>query len=309
MNNKKWKEIAMYVLAVLTAKVEFAGCFPLIPGFFTIVYMEEVNRTLLLIFSIFGMALFVPVQAMAKYTMVILVTAVAIKLVEWADKTCRTWVGAAAAGIGVFLIAMAGEVLQVRNRSVIWMGILEALLVSGMIMMVSPVIHYFLEERLVFKRKRGNGETKPEHGEKLQSYAKSFNGLSKIFSQMNHYKSSFEPEEMGRMQQEITGKICMSCNQCAICWQEDSSPMYEVFYKLINSLEKRGVAEEEVQRQLEDCCPYSETIIEEAAGVFEKAKLNLSWYNRLLENRGYCPAVRCYGRYYGRLCQGICGCK
>lgn len=121
---------------------------------------------------------------------------------------------------------------------------------------------------------------------KLQSYAKSFNGLSQIFSQMNQYKSNFEPEEMGRMQQEITGKICMSCNQCAICWQEDTSPMYELFYKLIHSLEKRGVAEEEIQRQLEDYCPYSDTIIEEAVGVFEKAKLNLSWYNRLLENRG-----------------------
>lgn len=286
MKQRKWKEIVMYVLAVIVAKGEFAGCFPLVPGFFTVAYMEEINRTLLLIFSIFGMALFVPVQAMAKYTMVILVAAVVIKLIEWADKTCRTWVGAAAVGTGVFVIAMAGELLQVRNRAVIWMGVLESLLVSGMVLVASPVFHHFLEESIIRKRKKNCGGTKPEHGEKLQSYAKSFNGLSQIFSRMNQYKSNFEPEEMGRMQQEITGKICMSCNQCALCWQEDSSPMYEVFYKLIHSLEKRGVAEEAVQRQLEDYCPYSETIIEEAAGVFEKAKLNLSWYNRLLENRG-----------------------
>lgn len=289
MNKRKWKEIGMYVLAVLTAKVTFVGCFPLIPAFFAIAYMEELNRTLLLIFSIFGMALFVPVQAMAKYTMVILVTAVVIKLTEWANKTCRTWVGAASAGISVFLIALAGELLQIRNRAVIWMGVLEAVLAGGMVMVGSPLFHHFLEESFFRKRIRGfhpSGEPRPEHGQKLQSYAKSFSGLSQIFSQMNQYKSNFEPEEMGRMQQEITGKICMSCNQCAICWQEDTSPMYEVFYKLIHSLEKRGVAEEEVQRQLQDYCPYSDTIIEEAAGVFEKAKLNLSWYNRLLENRG-----------------------
>lgn len=286
MNKRRWKEIGMYALAVLVAKVEFVGCFPFIPAFFTVAYMEEVNRTLLLIFSIFGMALFVPVQAMAKYTMVILVTAVVVKLVEWANKSCRIWVGAAASGIGVFLIAMAGELLQVRNRTVLWMGVLEALLTSGMVFLASPLFHYFLEENLIRNRKVTSEKTRPEHGEKLQSYARSFSGLSQIFSQMNQYKSNFEPEEMGRMQQEITGKICMSCSQCAICWQEDTSPMYEVFYKLIHSLEKRGVAEEEVQRQLEDYCPYSDTIIEEAAGVFEKAKLNLSWYNRLLENRG-----------------------
>lgn len=71
--------------------------------------------------------------------------------------------------------------------------------------------------------------TMPEHGEKLETYAKSFNGLSQIFSQMENFKNNFEPEEMGKMQQEIAGKVCMSCDQCAICWQEEASPMYELF--------------------------------------------------------------------------------
>lgn len=286
MRKEKWKEIVLYGAAIAAAKGQFAGCFPLIPGFFAAACLEDVNRTLLLIFSIFGMALFVPVQAMAKYTMVLLLTVTVIKLTEWANKSCRTGVGAGAAGAGVFLITMAGELLQVRNRAVIWMGVLESLLVFGMVTVVSPLLHRFLEEKLIKKKKKTVETAAPEHGEKLQSYARSFNGLSQIFSQMNHYKSNFEPEEMGKMQQEIAGKICMSCNQCAICWQEDTSPMYEVFYNLIHSLEKRGMAEEEVQRQLEDYCPYADTIVEEAAGVFEKAKLNLAWYNRLLENRG-----------------------
>ena len=288
MNKRKWKEIGIYALAVLVGKVEFVGCFPMIPAFFTVAYMEEINRTLLLIFSIFGMALFIPVQAMAKYTMAILVTAVVIKLIEWADKTCRTWVGAISMAASMFLITIAGEVLQIRNRAVVWMGGLESLLIAGIVLLASPIIHYFLEENISWKKSREakTGTTTPEHGEKLQSYAKSFSGLSQIFSRMNQYKSNFEPEEMGKMQQEIAGKICMSCNQCAICWQEDTSPMYEVFYRLIHSLEKRGVAEEEVQQDLKHYCPYSDTIIEEATGVFEKAKLNLSWYNRLLENRG-----------------------
>ena len=59
MNKTKWKEIALYGLAVVAAKGQFVGCYPLIPGFFAAAFMEEVNRTLLLVFSIFGMALFV----------------------------------------------------------------------------------------------------------------------------------------------------------------------------------------------------------------------------------------------------------
>ena len=287
MNKTKWKEIALYGLAVVAAKGQFVGCYPLIPGFFAAAFMEEVNRTLLLVFSIFGMALFVPVQAMAKYTMVLLVTGAVVKLVEWAYKGCRIYIGAVAAGVSVLLLTMAGELLLVRNRTRIWMGLLESVLVCAMVLVFSPMMHQFLEERLSMPhRKKNSSTTAPEHGEKLQTYAKSFNGLSQIFSQMESFKNNFEPEEMGKMQQEITGKICISCDQCAICWQEEASPMYELFFRLFHSIEKRGTAEEEVHRELSDYCPYSDSIVEEAIGVFEKARLNLAWYNRLLENRG-----------------------
>lgn len=287
MNKSKWRELVLYVLAIVTAKVEFAGCYPLIPAFFAAGYMEEVNRTLLLVFSIFGMALFVPVQAMAKYTMVMLVTSVVIKMVEWAYKSCRTYVGAAASSVSVLLLTAAGEVLQVGRRRLPFMGVMESVLVSSMVMLLSPVLHRMLEDGLlpIGWKNRADART-PEHGEKLQTYAKSFSGLSQIFSHMQRFKGSFEPEEMGKMQQEITGKICMDCDQCAICWQEESSPMYELFFRLIHSIETRGTAEEEVHRELAGYCPYSDSIVEEAVGVFEKAKLNLAWYNRLLENRG-----------------------
>ncbi|MFG6384221.1 MAG: SpoIIE family protein phosphatase [Lachnospiraceae bacterium] len=287
MKQEKWKEIALYGVAVLVAKGGFAGCYPLIPGFFATAYMENLNRTLLLIFSIFGMALFVPVQAMAKYTMVLLLTSVVIKLVEWVNKSCRTYIGAWAAGTGVLLLTMAGELMQIRNRAMIWMGVMEAMFVGAMVIVLAPFLHYFLEgNRQPSRWNREGGITTPEHGEKLHTYAKSFNGLSQIFSRMERFKNNFEPEEMGKMQQEIAGKICMSCNQCAICWQEDTSPMYELFYRLFHSIEKRGGAEEEVHQELSDYCPYSENIIEEAVEIFERAKLNLAWYNRLLENRG-----------------------
>ena len=138
MDKRKWKEIALYGIAALAAKVEFAGCYPLIPGVFAAICLEEVNRTLLLIFGIFGMALFTSVQAMAKYTMVLLITGVVIKLVEWAYKNCRTYVGAGTAGASVLLLTIAGELMLVRNRTVIWMGVLESVLVYTMVLVLSP---------------------------------------------------------------------------------------------------------------------------------------------------------------------------
>ena len=43
MNKTKWKEIALYGLAVVAAKGQFVGCYPLIPGFFAAAFMEEVK--------------------------------------------------------------------------------------------------------------------------------------------------------------------------------------------------------------------------------------------------------------------------
>ena len=283
MNRQKWKQLLLYGLMIGTARVSVAECYPLLPALFGALLLEEVNRTLLLIFTLFGMALFLPVQAVAKYGMMILTAAVAVKLVEWVAKSCRTWIGASICAVSSLCMTIAGEVLQIRNRSSLWLGFLEGVFVFAFIMVASPVLHAFLEGRGAQERRKA--VKAPENGARLQSYAESFNGLSRLFSQMSHQKEKFEEEEMGRFQQEITGRLCISCDQCALCWEQENSPMYQIFYRLLYSMEKLGMPDKEVCRALEECCPYARAVIEEAVGVFEKARLNLAWYNRLLENR------------------------
>lgn len=285
MNRQKLKQLLLCVLAVGAAKIPVGGCYPLLPGVFGALLLEEVNRPLLFIGAFFGMALFLPVQAMAKYGMILLVAAAAVKLVEWAVKSCRTWIGAAICGTASLMLTISGELLQVRNRNSIWMGILESVFVFSFVMAATPVVHFFLERRGTEKKDRHRRVKVPENGERLHSYAESFNGLSRMFYGMSQKKDGFAREEMGRMQQEITGKLCISCDQCALCWEQESSPMYEIFYRLMKSLEKRGMPDTEVNRELSSHCPYAQAVVEEAVGVFEKARLNMSWYNRLLENR------------------------
>lgn len=285
MTKQKLKQLLLYALAIAAAKVSVGGLYPLIPGLFGAVLLVEANRTLLLIFTLFGMALFLPVQAMAKYGMALLVTALAVRLVEWAMKRCRTYLGAAICGVSCILLSIAGELLEIRGRSNLLLGLLEGVFVFAFIMVAAPILHTFMEGRGIVQRARRRVVKAPENGERLASYAESFEGLSKMFSQMSHKKDRFGVEQMGRMQQEITAKICISCDQCALCWERESSPMYEIFYRMIHSIEKLGMPDKEVNQDLAEYCPYSQAVIEEAVGVFEKARLNLAWYNRLLENR------------------------
>ncbi len=285
MNKQKLKQLMLCGLAIGTAKASVGGAYPLIPGVFGALLLTGVNRTLLLIFMLFGMVLFLPVQAVAKYGMILLIAAAVMRLLEWASKSCRTWAGALICASSSFVMTVSGELLMVRNRGSIWIGILESIFVFTFILVAVPPLSAFLEGWEKTEREKGKDVKVPENGERLHSYAESFNGLSRMFSQMSQPKSGFEWEEMGRMQQEITGKICISCDQCALCWERENSPMYEIFYRLIHSVERLGMPDKEVNRELSGYCPYSQAVIEEAVGVFEKARLNLAWYNRLLENR------------------------
>lgn len=285
MNTKKLKQLMLCVLSLLAAKFPVAGCYPLVAGVGGAAILTEGNRTLLVIFSLFGMALFLPIQAMAKYGMIIVVTAIAVKLIEWAVQSCRTWLGAGLCAGTTLIMNIAGELMEIRNRANIWLGILESIFVFAFILVVTPMFHLFLEKWGTRKPTGGRKIRSPENGEQLLNYAESFNGLSRVFSSMNHKKERFEVEEVGRMQQEITGKICVSCNQCALCWEQDNSPMYDVFYRLMHSIEKLGLPENQIQEEFAGYCPHFQIVIEEAVEVFEKARLNLAWYNRLLENR------------------------
>ena len=285
MNTQKVKQLVLYGLAVGAAKVSIAGCYPLITGLFAAFLLRDVNRTLLLIFTLFGMVFFLPVQSIVKYGMIILTTAIVVKLVEWANKSCRVRVGAGICAVVTLLLNVSGELLEIYNRNSIIIGVLESIFVFTFIVAITPGIHLFLENTEVVPEKKEQKAVISENGERLQNYAESFNGLSKMFSQMSQQKEKFEQAEVGKMQDEIITRICVSCNQCILCWEEKSSPMYQIFHRLLHSMEKLGMPAKEVHQELEEYCPYAQVVVEEAIGVFEKARLNLAWYNRLLENR------------------------
>ena len=120
---------------------------------------------------------------------------------------------------------------------------------------------------------------------RLMGYADSFGELAQMFSGLHTSKRDFTPEEMGKIHNEITGHICVDCAQCAACWDRPDTPMYQALAGYLTSMYRAGKAEAESQKQLRDHCIRSEAMAMEATRVFERARLNLAWYNRLLENR------------------------
>lgn len=282
MKRQNTKQVLVSLLGICMCKISIAGCFPLIPAYFAAGCLEGSGRMLLAVLMTLGMAVLLPVTTMVKYLMVILVTAVAIRLMEWVNKGCFTWAGALTAGVATSLIGIFGELLDLKNRTALWVDLLEGIFVFGAAMVISRILHSFLEWKL-----QPDIDVPPEedHRKRLRDYAESFQGLSDVFLKMKMEQADFTPEEMGQIQNEITGRLCANCDSCALCWENEDSPMYGCLSQLIESIRQAGCADRDARLRMEKYCPYAGTMIEEAVHVFERARLNLSWYNRLIENR------------------------
>ena len=282
MKRTGWKQLALSVAGAFVCRISVMGCYPLVPAFFAAVYLEEQGRWLLSVGMLAGMAAFLPISVIAKYAMSLLVITIAVRMSEWVEKRCYAVVAAIAASGGTLALSVFGGIFDIRNRVTMAAAVFEALFIFGFMILAARGAHLFLEEKEpVFHTGR------PKEGyqeQRLRNYAKSFEGLSKTFLSMER-RTDMDAEDMGQIQQEITGRICSGCDTCAVCWEPANDTMYRLFGRLTESLWKNGEADEETKQELERRCHYAAHVEWEAAAVFEQARANKAWYNRLLENR------------------------
>lgn len=275
------KQMIVCVAAVLVSNVSVAGVYPLMPAVFMAGFMMGVNRSLLFLCSIAGLVVFVPVVSLIKYSMAILASVLLVKGMEWYSNRCSGAVAGIFAGASTFVMGQIGAILHLKDSANLAISMLEALFIFGAVHVLVRYGYLFLQWE---PRRVESPQILVGGGKRLAYYAESFEQLSKTFGQMNRYKEDFTAEELGRMQSEVTGRVCISCGQAGVCWEADNPPMYQVMYRFLQKLQS-GYLTENSSKELEQYCPYANELIGQIMQIFEKAKLNMAWYNRLQENR------------------------
>lgn len=283
MKKTNAKQMILGILGSFACGGSIMGCYPLVPAYFAALYLEHISGFMLLGFMYIGMLFFMPLTAAVKYGVILLVTAGAIRLVEWANEGCPTILAGALAAVSTLILSFCGSLLEWKDQPETAAVFLEAVFIFGAVILLNRIFHGVLEYRPPEtipeeKTERGNGE-------KLMNYAESFQGLSHIFYTMSQKKSQYTAEELGQIQNELTGKMCASCESCALCWERDATPLYGILSGMISSIWHVGAPEAAQEQELSQYCPKSKDMVEEAVHVFERANLNRAWYNRLLENR------------------------
>lgn len=284
MKKSMAKHMITYAGGIFACSLQMMGCYPFAPAYFAAAVLEEINSVWLTVCMYIAMLYFMPLTAAVKYAVATLVIIGAIKLVQWANGGCPAFLAGILSAITTMILSFCGGLLEWKDQPKIGAVFLEGIFIFGAVILLNRLLHYIMEWQIT--QDEPSSYT-PDHGkeERLSNYAESFEGLSQVFLNMSRKKEQYTSEELGKIQNELTGRLCANCDSCAICWERDSTPLYGILSKMLSSILNAGVVGKESEEELSQYCKRSKDMVEEAVRVFEKVNLNRAWYNRLLENR------------------------
>lgn len=283
------KEVGKGILAFLSGAVGIMGCYPMLPAFFAACSTTENASIMVVLGSLAGIAVFLPLGMMIKYVFVLLVVAIATRLYRWMNHGCNVWESGLLAAVATLIMHFAEKSFQITGIDMVLLGISEACIVFG----AAVGIYYLSTLPFYIKWHIDTKEVKPfemvpaygRERERMESLAYAVNGLSDVFLSMSQPREKLITEEVGVLEQELTGKLCADCDTCAICWNENrmrrQGGIRALLYAVINHCEKEELLQ---NSYVEECAQYK-NMVEEAIAAFSRLELNHAWYNRLQENR------------------------
>ncbi|MGN0482844.1 MAG: SpoIIE family protein phosphatase [Lachnospiraceae bacterium] len=277
----------LYLISIPVCTLSFGGCHPLIPVYATVMYENEKSRKFVLQMMLLELFLLLPVTEMVKYGMILVCILCGTVLLEKVLKKCNRFMISLFAAVSTALIGWSGQAMQIQPQKgqAYLVILLESVFVgtAGFCGLQMPLAVFRQKQDAIKFELPAANESKQR---KLGEYAQSFQKLSGVFSRMEEPKQNFTAEDFQQMQEEVTGKICYGCSQCALCWEsQKESGMTALFQALFASMKKAPKARQGLEQQLQEFCIRTPVVLEEMMQVFERASLNLAWYNRLLENR------------------------
>ena len=284
------KEVLKGVGAFVSCGIEVMGCYPVLPAFFAICNMEKKSSLCVMAGSLIGILTWMPMATMVKYIFILAIVALATRLYRWANQGCGIWEAGLIAGLATIVMNWADKSFRLWNTEILLTGLSEGISVVGL----AVLLHYLsgIPFRYSFQAGMGQAGTvcqvapvRGRQAEKMESLAYAVNGLSDAFLAMSQPKEKLVTDTVSALEQEITGKLCASCDGCVICWNENRIRRQGSIRALLHAVVNHSSKEELINSSYVEHCRQYEDMVEEAMQAFGRLELNYAWYNRLQENR------------------------
>ena len=265
------------------------GYYPCVPAFYAACCLDKKRNLLLYIGLLTGMGLCMPPAALVKYLFVLLVLGMAIRFYVWANRRCSGWTAGVIAGITTIAMNTSGLLILNMERRELILGLSEGVVVFAL----AVLFHYGMEMAgRLWSIRRTRSETEPlaaaamvDTQGRLHAFAEAVDGLSGAFAAMEGRETSDPGDQLDVLAQEITGKLCIGCDSCALCMEQRKPDVWRQIRKMLQAVAAHSPKEEILNENYMQGCPRYSGMVEEAIWAFSRMELNEAWYRRLQENR------------------------
>lgn len=268
------------------------GYYPLVPAFFAASCLWKKRSFFLYVGMVLGIGYFMDLSSVMKYIVLIAVVGIAISFYRWSNKRCSGLTAGLIAGISTVAMNYSGRFLAWDNRTELLLGGSEGILVAGFTCLIHFLLELFTDFRQTAARSGGrsshSAQPLPEplqNDRKMEALMSAVDGLSEVFTSLGNPREQSRIEDVGFLEQEIAGKLCASCDGCAVCWNENRIDLKQRIHDMITAVLEHESREKIVEQQFLEHCPQYPDMVEEAIQAFGRMELNRAWYHRLLENR------------------------
>lgn len=123
--------------------------------------------------------------------------------------------------------------------------------------------------------------------ERLSNFARAFGELSKTFSEISETKMVTNKQDISSLFDRVADKVCKDCSLCLHCWDRNFYNTYQVMFKIVESLEKKGwIDERDIPAYFMERCERIGEFVQQVNNVYELFKVDMVWKNRIGESRG-----------------------
>ena len=144
MKKMNARQMMLCMAGSVMCSVGVMGCYPLVPAYFAALYLERVSGPVLLGMMYIGMFVFMPTAAAVKYAVALVVVMGAIRLVEWANEGCPSYMAGSMAAIITMILSVAGGLLEWKDQPGILAAALEGAFILGAVILFNRALHLIL---------------------------------------------------------------------------------------------------------------------------------------------------------------------
>lgn len=270
------KIIFLHMIAFLAGYTSVFACYPFSISFFSASYICDRFRYTLFPMVILGMAVTGTVGQVLKYGIAMGVFLLVVNIFEKSGRKRSKWMQGAFAGASLFVVA--------------WMfqeNLLEAVMEGVLVASLTVIVAMLLESFLITSTT--DEDSTVIHGpgkRKLRESAEVFERLAGCFGELPSKQTEFSNDDRDRMSRQMEEDFCTNCSKCLECWEKNYYDTMTTTSDLFAKMETEGiVTAEEVKGRMSVACIRLRAYLNEMQRVFERARTNLFWYNRLIENR------------------------